>query len=283
MERERARPVALITGCSSGLGRALALELLRREHEVVATARVPAALAELAAGGARTMRLDVTDAAEVESVVAQATAAFGRIDMLVNNAGFGLIGPCAELEPAALRRQLETNVVGPLALIAAVVPGMARRGSGRIVNIGSVSGVTATPFAGAYCASKAAMHSLSEALRLELSPFGIAVVEVQPGAFSSSFGASAAAAVGRYRNGSLYSPIADAIEARARLSESRSSPVEGVALEIVDAVTAARPPALLRVGRGSRLLPLIGRLPRALRDRILSRRFRLDRLARTSP
>jgi NAD(P)-dependent dehydrogenase (short-subunit alcohol dehydrogenase family) len=228
------------------------------------------------------MRLDVTVAADIESVVAEVTTVFGRIDLLVNNAGYGLIGPGAELDADELRRQLETNVVGPLALIAAVVPGMAERGSGRIVNIGSVSGVTATPFAGAYCASKAAVHSLSEALRLELAPFGIAVVEVQPGAFSSSFGTSAAAAIERYREGSLYSPIAGAIEDRARLSESRSSPVEAVARKIADAVTSARPSAVLRVGRGSRLLPLIGQLPRALRDRILSRRFGLDRLPRAS-
>ena len=131
MKRDSARPVALITGCSSGLGRALALELMRREHEVVATARVPAALAELSARGARTMRLDVTAAADVESVVAEASAGLGRIDMLVNNAGYGLIGPAAELAPGEipamlLHRQLSLRAYDAEAMmVRSAMPGSA--------------------------------------------------------------------------------------------------------------------------------------------------------------
>lgn len=224
------------------------------------------------------MRLDVTDALDIESTVETVTAECGGIDLLINNAGIGVIGPVAELAPEDLRRQLETNVVGPVVLTRAVAPGMIARGGGRIVNIGSVSGVTATPFAGAYCASKAALHSLSEALRMELAPFGIVVIEVQPGAVASRFGESAAAHTVRFREGSLYSPIAACIEARARESERRPSPVATVARRIVGAATARRPPALLRVGRLSVLLPLLGLLPTGLRDRILSRRYGLHRL-----
>ena len=270
--------VVLITGCSSGIGRALAEEFVRTGHRVVATARNVETVASLQGPCVLTSRLDVTQAEDIERVMAEVLAWAGRIDVLINNAGSGLIGPTAELDLVDLRRQFETNVVGPVALIQAVVPQFVAQGSGRIVNIGSVSGVTATPFAGAYCGSKAALHLLSDALRMELAPFGIQVITVQPGAIASDFGAHAADGLERYQADSLYSGIAEFIEARARLSQSDVTPAADFAREVVDAVTRPRPPAVLRFGKGSWRLPAIGRLPAGIRDRLLGNRFGLDRL-----
>ena len=270
--------VVLITGCSSGIGRALAQEFAASGHRVVATARRLESIADLADESTQILELDVTDNDSVENAVKDAVALNGRIDIVVNNAGYALIGPMAEIELDDLRTQLETNVVGAVALIQAALPTMVERGSGRIVNIGSVSGVTATPFGGAYCGSKAAIHLVSDALRMEMSPFGIQVIEVQPGAVASRFADSAAEGVGKFVEGSIFSPVADAIEARARISETHSTSAETVARVIVERTTSAHPPALIRVGNGSLRMLVIGRLPVAVRDRIFSRRFDLDRL-----
>jgi NAD(P)-dependent dehydrogenase (short-subunit alcohol dehydrogenase family) len=157
---------------------------------------------------------------------------------------------------------------------------MVEKKYGRIVNIGSVSGVTATPFGGAYCGAKAAIHMLSDALRMELAPFGVLVITVQPGAIESRSGEHASKGVERYTEGSLYSQVYDAIEARAGASQFGSMPAADFARLVVGAVTALSPPAVVRAGKDSVRLPLLGRLPPALRDRIFSRRFGLDRISR---
>ena len=270
--------VVLITGCSSGIGRALAREFAASGHRVVATARRLESIEDLGDDSIQILQLDVTDEHSVENAVKNAYALNGRIDIVVNNAGYALIGPVAEIELEDLRTQLETNVVGVVAVIRAVVPHMVERSGGRIVNIGSVSGVTATPFGGAYCGSKAAIHLISDALRMEMAPFGIQVIEVQPGAIESSFGERASKAIDRYRKGSLYSEIYDAIEARAGASQEGSMPAAKFTRRVVEAVTASSPPAIFRAGKHSVRLPLMGRLPTPLRDRIFSRRFGLERL-----
>src|SRR4051794_40850225 len=206
----------LITGCSSGIGRALAEEFHRRERVVYATARRLEALEPLERQGIRTASLDVNDSASIRALVARLEEDEATVTMLVNNAGYGAMGPLVELPLDELRLQFETNVVGVVALTQALVPGMVARRDGCIVNVGSVSGIMPTPFSGAYCASKAAVHALSDALRMELAPFGIHVVTVQPGAIQSEFGASAgAAAAERSEDLALYAPVADAIAARA--------------------------------------------------------------------
>jgi NAD(P)-dependent dehydrogenase (short-subunit alcohol dehydrogenase family) len=186
------------------------------------------------------------------------------------------MGPVAELDPVALRRQFDTNVVGAMAVIRAVVPGMVRQGSGCIVNVGSVSGLLPTPFAGAYCASKAALHALTDALRLELAPFGIRVVSLQPGGVASRFGEAAGAALGGDDAASLYAPMRDAIRRRAATSQEGAMDAAAFARRVVDAVTARTPPAVLRVGTRSKQMPLLRwLLPVAVLDRILARRFGL--------
>jgi len=272
------KQVVLITGCSSGIGRALAREFAASGHSVVATARRLESIEDLADDSIQILELDVTDKDSVESAVKDALAQNGRIDIAVNNAGYALIGPVAELDLEDLRTQLETNVVGAVGVTQAVVPQMVGRRYGRIVNIGSVSGVTATPFGGAYCGSKAAIHMLSDALRMELAPFGVQVITVQPGAIESRFGERASKSVDRYRKGSLYSQVHDAIAARAGASQEGSMPAADFARLVVNAVTAPSPPPILRAGKHSVRLPIIGRFPASLRDRIFSRRFGLDRL-----
>ena len=270
--------VVLITGCSSGIGRALAEAFAASGHRVVATARKIEAIEDLASTDTNILELDVTDGASIERAVAAAIDMHGAIDVAVNNAGYGLIGPVAELDLAELRNQFETNVVGVVAVVRAVVPGMVARKTGRIVNIGSVSGVTATPFGGAYCGTKAAVHLISDALRMELAPFGIRVITVQPGAVESRFAEHALHGIERYREDSLYSSVFDGVQARAGVSQVGSTPAPDFARLVVDSATAASPPSVLRAGKHSVGLPLIGRLPASVRDRILSKRFGLETL-----
>lgn len=269
----------LITGCSTGIGQALARVLHRRGLTVIATARRPESLAVLAAEGIGTATLDVDSQASIDALMQTLDGQGITIDMLINNAGYGAMGPLAEMPGDVLRRQFETNVFGLMAVTRAVIPGMVARGQGRIVNLGSVSGILTTPFAGAYCASKAAVHALSDALRLELAPFGLAVILIQPGGIQSEFGANASAAVSAQPAG-LYAPVADAIAARANASQDHATPVNVFVEAMADAVLAPSPAAIVTLGSGSTLLPALQRwLPVSWRDRLLSRRFSLARLA----
>lgn len=270
----------LITGCSTGIGHALALELHRRGATVIATARRRAVLADLSAQGLQTAALDVDSSDSIAALMADLAARGVSVDMLVNNAGYGAMGPLAEMPGEELERQFRTNVFGLMALTRAVIPGMVARRSGRIINVGSVSGVLVTPFAGAYCATKAAVHALSDALRMELAPFGIDVMVVQPGAIRSQFGATASQGV-EARGGSLslYAPVADAIAARANASQQHSTAAEDFARELADAMLAGEAVPVVRIGKGSTLLPALRRwLPLGVLDRVLSRRFALERL-----
>jgi short-subunit dehydrogenase len=270
----------LITGCSTGIGRALAEAFHARGHVVYATARRLETLDDLKAGGLRTAALDVNDPASIAALTRRLEADGVTVDVLVNNAGYGAMGPLAEFPLDELRRQFETNVFAVLALSQALLPGMIRRRAGRIVNIGSVSGVLVTPFSGAYCATKAAVHALSDALRMELAPFGIRVITVQPGGIQSQFGATASRGVSERRGRlSLYAPVADAIAARANASQQDATPAEDFARRMVEAVLKPRPAPVLRIGHGSFLMPFLRRwLPLAWLDRMLGRRFKLDRL-----
>ncbi len=272
----------LITGCSSGIGRAAALEFHRRGFVVYATARRLQTLSELEAQGIRTAQLDVDDEASIVALQQHLDAEDVSVDVLINNAGYGAMGPLLEMSGQQLRQQFDTNVLAVMAMTRALAPGMLRRGGGRIVNIGSVSGVLVTPFAGAYCASKAAVHALSDALRMELAPFGIHVITIQPGAIQSDFGATASRGVAaRDASGSVYAPIEDAIAARANASQQRSTTTESFARQLADAVLAPSPAATVRIGSGSFALPFLQRwLPTVFIDRMLSRRFKLDQLQR---
>jgi NAD(P)-dependent dehydrogenase (short-subunit alcohol dehydrogenase family) len=184
--------VWLITGCSAGFGRELALAALAAGDRVLATARRPETLAELEKLGAarvRTAPLDVTDPAQVDGAVKAALEAFGRIDVVVNNAGHGSVGAVEELTMAELRALMEVMFFGAVELTKAVLPHLRRQGSGTIVQISSMGGQLAMPGFGAYAAAKFALEGLSEALAAEVAPFGVRVLIVEPGAFRTEFGA----------------------------------------------------------------------------------------------
>ncbi len=275
MTREYQR-VVLITGCSSGIGRALAEEFLKRGDRVVATARNTDSLADLVGDRCLTRSLDVSDGESIHRAVADAVEWAGRIDILVNNAGYALVGPMAEIPIDDFRLQLETNVVGLMAATQAVVPHMAAAGGGCIVNIGSVSSLLATPFGGAYSASKAAVHLLSDALRPEVAPFGIRVVVVRAGGVATKFPEAAGKGLDRYRDpASLYHDYVGAMEERAAMSKNLAMPAAEFARRVADAATKRNPPAMLKIGGGARIVPAMAMLPKKLLAWVLGRKFGL--------
>ncbi|HEY4534685.1 MAG TPA: oxidoreductase [Enteractinococcus sp.] len=180
----------LITGCSTGLGRALAQQVLEAGHHAVITARDAATLTDLAdqyPDTALTLPLDVTNADQIASAVDGATEQFGAIDVLVNNAGYGYRAAVEEGESDQIRQLFKTNYFGAVHMIQEVLPGMRERGSGMIINISSIAGQRSEAGSGFYAATKAALESTSEALQQEVSPLGIRVSIVQPGAFRTDF------------------------------------------------------------------------------------------------
>lgn len=270
----------LITGCSSGIGKALARQFAKKNHRVFATARKIDSLKDLGCDESNFICLDVADEDSIKGAVQKVIDQAGRIDMVINNAGFGLMGPIAELPIEYIRKQFETNVVGPLALIQAAVPHMVKQKSGRIVNVGSVSGVLTSPFSGAYCASKAALHSVSDALRMELGPFGIEVITIQPGGIVSKFGDNAMAMLSKViKPDSIYAPILPFIKERAMAGQKDAMGVDEFAEKIVLALTRKNPPELIRLGANSFSLPAYRwGLPYKVVDSIMARKFGLNEL-----
>ena len=176
---------ALVTGCSTGIGRATAIELTARGYDVIATARRRETLADLKV--AETLTLDV----DRDESVAEVRDAVGPVDVLVNNAGFGIEGPVESVPLAEARRVFETNFFGAARMIQSFVPAMRERGSGAVVNVTSTAGIAAGPFSGYYAASKFALEALSEALHLEVGHFGVKVIVIEPGAIETSFDTNA--------------------------------------------------------------------------------------------
>lgn len=183
-----------ITGASSGLGRAFAHHAIAQGYNVVATARDPSRLAAIAALSPERVlvhRLDVTRPGEAEAAVAAAVARFGRIDVLINNAGYGIVGAAEETPEAELRAQMETNFFGAVAVTRAALPILRAQTSGAIVNISSLGGQVSFAGFGAYSASKFALEGHSEALALEMAPFGVKLLIVEPGAFRTHLAGAA--------------------------------------------------------------------------------------------
>ncbi|MGW5743612.1 oxidoreductase [Amycolatopsis sp. NPDC003861] len=183
--------VWLITGCSAGFGREIALAALAAGDRVLATARRPETLTELQDRGGdrlRTAALDVTDAGQIDTAVKAALEAFGRIDVVVNNAGSGSVGAVEELTMDELRALMDVMFFGAVAVTKAVLPHLRAQGSGTVVQISSMGGQLSLPGYGAYCGTKFALEGISEALAAEVAPFGVRVLIVEPGAFRTEFG-----------------------------------------------------------------------------------------------
>jgi NAD(P)-dependent dehydrogenase (short-subunit alcohol dehydrogenase family) len=280
----------LITGCSSGIGRALCEKYLAKGFHVYASARNIHSLDDLTENSElKKLALDVNDASSIHNAVAHIKQDHNRLDVLINNAGYAAMGPLVDMPIEDLRAQFETNVFAPMELTKACLPLLMsqqmakdeRTGNAQVVNIGSVSGITTTPFSGAYCATKAAFHSLSDAQRMELAPFGIDVITVQPGAIQSKFGDNSLTNVlQRITPESLYAPLKDAIKARATASQDNPTPAAEFAESLVEQLLN-KPKAVIRIGNGSFGLPLLKRwLPSAILDKILSKKFDLPSLAK---
>ncbi|MFJ4155764.1 SDR family oxidoreductase [Pseudomonas sp. NPDC089752] len=271
-------PTVLITGCSSGIGRALAEAFRDAGHDVWATARKAEDVEHLAAAGFTARQLDVNDGEALTRLADEMEANLGRLDILINNAGYGAMGPLLDGGVEAMRQQFETNVFAVVGVTRALFP-LLRRARGLVVNIGSVSGVLVTPFAGAYCASKAAVQALSDALRLELAPFGIQVMEVQPGAIASQFASNAQRQADQVvAQASPWWPLREHIQARARASQDRPTSAAEFAQGLLAATRKSPVPMLVRLGNGSTALPLLARcLPRRLLNWVLRKRFGLLR------
>ncbi|MGH6632317.1 SDR family oxidoreductase [Sphingopyxis sp.] len=224
----------LITGCSSGIGRALVIEAARRGHRVTATARRPESLDDLPA--ARRLALDVTS----DASVAEAVAAAGPVDVLINNAGVSLWGPVEAASSADVQGAFETNLFGALRVTRACLPAMRDRGSGAIFQVSSAAGKRSTAVLGHYAATKAALDAYSDALRIELRPFGIFVCSVLLGAVESAFPQNR-----QILPHPAYKAIIDG--AMARVASNRTAPhsAASVAERIVDAIETGEPPLRL--------------------------------------
>lgn len=267
----------LVTGASSGIGRATAIEFARRGHLVFAAARREQVLAGLAAStpNIQAVGLDVTDADSVRRAWAKIEAATGGagVDVLVNNAGFALAGPVEVLDGADVQRQFATNVFGLLTLTRTVLPAMRARGSGRIINISSLVGRTTFPGMGVYGATKYAVEALSDALRQEVAGFGIKVVIIEPGFVATSLGEAADAhgTPGRQIPDAYASMVAGGARYLAGQMAKGIAP-EQVAAAIADAAEHRSPRLRYVVPASAKpLIALLTSLPARLADRVKQR------------
>jgi NAD(P)-dependent dehydrogenase (short-subunit alcohol dehydrogenase family) len=235
-----------VTGASSGFGAALVREILSRGDNVVAAARKTKAVASGDAARLLAVTLDMTCPADIDAAVAASIARFGAIDVLVNNAGYGLLSTIEEADAEAVRRQFETNVLGPAALMRAVLPGMRARRSGFVVNVSSTAGARGFAGSGYYSASKAALEALTEALAAEAAGLGIRAMIVSPGPFRTDFfGRSLDLPAGEIDD---YAAIAAQRRAYAAGDgRQRGDPARGARI-IVDTVLGADPPLRLVLG-----------------------------------
>lgn len=185
-------PAVLITGCSSGAGHASALRFVKEGYPTFATARRLESIKDLKDAGCQTLQLDVTKQNTIDEAVKIIEQKHGSVGILVNNAAIGIMAPMETISIDEVRRQYETNIFGLLAVTQAVLPAMRKTAKGRVVNVGSSGGEFTTPGGGVYQATKYALCSMNEAMRMELEPFGIDVTMIQPGAIASKFASNGA-------------------------------------------------------------------------------------------
>ena len=243
------KPVWFITGCSTGFGRELAKHVLERGHRTVVTARDPADAHGLAAeGDALVLKLDVTDQGQIDAAIKTAEDRFGRIDVLVNNAGIGYFAAIEEGDDQQVRHLFDVNFFGLSRMIRAALPGMRRHKTGTIVNISSVGGLRSFPSLGYYSATKFAVEGLSEALWQEVEPLGIKVIVVEPSGFRTDW-AGRSAEESKLQI-SAYAATAGTARSQIRASSGRQpgDPVRAAAA-IVEAVESPHPPHHLLLGK----------------------------------
>jgi NAD(P)-dependent dehydrogenase (short-subunit alcohol dehydrogenase family) len=266
----------LITGCSTGIGRDLAGQLTRAGYQVVATARHVQALNDVPA--ALKLPLDVTQPESVHQAVEKTLECFGRIDVLVNNAGYAVRGAVEEISDAQVQAMFDANVFGAMRMIRAVAPQMRKQKAGRIINISSIAGKRSTPANGTYSASKFALEALSDALRLELAPFGIQVVLIEPGSIKTHFVATADAHAQAIVSNpaSPYQTLYQQSDQFAAGMRQNAPGPEAVSQAIQQAIETAQPKARYLVA-----IPFSGRLVLHLGDSIWD--YALRRMFKFTP
>ncbi len=255
----------LITGCSSGIGRATALDAADRGHRVFATARDRSSISDLDGhDGISLLRLDVTDTPSIARAVEAAVGGAGRLDAIVANAGFGQYGAVEDVPPEDWRRQFDVNVFGALETVRAALPPMREKRHGTIVFVSSIAGKLSIPFASPYCAAKHALEAIADALRVEVAPFGIRVVILEPGPIETRFDERANVEVRRFldRSGPYSGFYAGAERAMNKDFQMGKLPAQAVARTIVDAIESERPRIRYPITSMARLfLPLKRLLP----------------------
>lgn len=248
--------VALVTGASSGIGEAIATQLIAQGWTVFAAARRMDRMSALGRKGARLISLDLEDDASIMAAMATLLDQAGRIDALVNNAGYGAYGALEDVPLAEARRQVEVNLFGLARLIQLALPTMRQQGAGRIVNISSIGGRIHEPMGAWYHATKFAVEGLSDCLRMEVEPFGIDVVVVQPGAIKTEWGGIARESLLSASGAGAYARLAHQTAGLLTAADQNSSsPPEVVADAVIRALSARRPRTRYVVGAGAR--PLI--------------------------
>jgi NAD(P)-dependent dehydrogenase (short-subunit alcohol dehydrogenase family) len=275
-DREISKAV-LVTGCSSGIGRATAARLARKGWTVYASARKPDTIADLGAAGCKLLVCDVADEESVRGAVAEVEAAEGAVGALVNNAGFGLEGPLEEVPIDEWRRQFETNLFGMVRLIQLALPKMRAQRWGRIVNVSSIGGRLTFPGGGPYHASKWAVEAMSDALRFEVKPFGVRVSIIEPGIIRTKFGETAVATVTEHGGAGPYAVLSKSVAERTAGAYEgpmamMSAGPESVARVIERAIKRRSPRPRYRVTAGGRMILVTRAL---LTDRGWDRMMRL--------
>ncbi|KAJ1271313.1 hypothetical protein BS78_06G119300 [Paspalum vaginatum] len=269
VEPGRSQPVVLVTGCSEGgIGNAMARAFAAAGCAVVATARSRGSMRDLE-GDPRflLLELDVRSDESARAAVADALREHGRIDVLVNNAGVHLVAPLVEVPMESFHQVFDTNVYGAMRLIQAIIPHMMERKKGTIVNVGSITALAPGPWAGVYSASKAALHALSDSLRVELRSFGINVMIVAPGGTKSNLGNTSAAKYGQRNEWKYYKKYEESLRARTDVSQGPgSTPAEELAKKVVALVLKKNPPAFLAYGQFSAILSMLYYAPLWFRD-----------------
>ena len=269
----------LITGCSTGIGRATAERLASRGWNVYATARKPESIADLKSRGCKTLALDVCDDASMRAAVDTVEKAEGAVGVLINNAGYGLEGAFEEVPISEIRRQFETNVFGLIAMTKLVLPAMRRQRWGRVVNMSSMGGAFTFPGGAYYHATKHAVEALSDALRFEVKGFGIDVIVIQPGPIKTRFGDTAVGAIPSPKD-SPYAAFNVVLEKQIREAYEGgpmarfAAPPEAVAEVIEKAISAATPRTRYKVTVAARVLMGLRRwLPDRAFDAFLRTQF----------
>ncbi|EFA76471.1 glucose/ribitol dehydrogenase family protein [Heterostelium album PN500] len=271
--------IVLVTGTSSGIGEAIVKSFTKHPNiKVYASARNLASIKKLESNNVSIVQLDVCDKSSIKNAVDFIIKKEGRIDILVNNAGMNIYSPVIEMTEEEGRRLMDTNFFGAIEVTKEVGMHMIKRRSGLIANIGSIVALVSTPFAGMYCASKAALHAWSDSLRMEMAPFNVQVSIVMPGAIKSDLVKNAQDPLTDLLNRTIYHQIKDEIIKRSNSSQDNAIPAEDFSDYAVNQILKPNPPARFAYGPLSTLLKILHYLPCWIPDFLFSKKFGLAKL-----